>query len=105
MTHVNCATCYRKVENDIKFVCCICNKTLHLTTGCTEFEKNTIEVLIKLNDNLIYICNSCEPNKQDFFVKFGIKVGNKNRRKYEKVSKRNKKSKEKTSGPNENPNR
>ena len=74
MTRDNCATCNRKVKNDNKFVCCICNKTLHLTTECTEFEKNTIEVLVKLKDNLIHICNRCKPKKQDFLSNLESKL-------------------------------
>ena len=74
MTRDNCNTCNRKVKNDNKLVCCICNKTLHLTTESTEFETNTIEVLIKLNDNLVPICNSCIPEKQDFLSKLESKL-------------------------------
>ena len=74
MTRDNCATCNREVENDNKFVCCICNKTLQLTIECTEFEKNTIEILIKLNGNLIHICNSCKPEKQNFLSNLESKL-------------------------------
>ena len=39
---------------------------MHLTTDCTGFDKTSIEVLKKLNDNLLHICNDCKHKKGSF---------------------------------------
>ena len=54
------------MKSDNKLVCCICNKTLHLTAECKEFDKKSIDALIKIKENLIHICNACKPQKDKF---------------------------------------
>ena len=39
---------------------------MHLATDCTGFDKTSIEVLKKLNDNLLHICNDCKYKKDSF---------------------------------------
>ena len=36
---------------------------MHFTPECTELDKNSIEVLIKLEENLLLICNKCKSKK------------------------------------------
>ena len=36
---------------------------LHMTPECTGFTVEEIEVLIKLNANILHVCNSCTEKK------------------------------------------
>ena len=60
----NCSTCKNKLKGP-RFSCYICKKDLHLTPDCTMFTKEEINVLIKINDSLLHICNECIPKKKD----------------------------------------
>ena len=59
---VNCDSCNSK-QNKEKCVCNFCNKTLHMTPECTSFTVKEIEVLIKLNANILHVSNSCTEKK------------------------------------------
>ena len=48
-----------------KFSCYTCDKVLHLSPECTMFTNDEVKVLIKLNDNLLHICNDCKPKRDD----------------------------------------
>ena len=39
---------------------------MHLSTECTELDKTSIEVIAKLHENLLLICNECQPKQKDF---------------------------------------
>lgn len=65
MTRTNCHTCDKKIKGN-KFECCFCDKVMHFTPECTELDKNSIEVLIKLEENLLLICNKCKSKKANF---------------------------------------
>ena len=73
MTRDICATCQSRIKTNSKFVCCICNKRLHLTVECIEFDEYCIDVLVKFKNNLIHVCNNCIPKKQDFSDKLESK--------------------------------
>ena len=60
----DCATCKTKLKGP-RFSCYICSKKLHLTPECTMFTKEEIIVLIKLDANLLHICNDCKPKKKE----------------------------------------
>ena len=38
---------------------------MHMTSKCTGFDKTNIDVLIKLDKNLLHICNGCKYNKDN----------------------------------------
>ena len=38
---------------------------MHMTSKCTVFDKTDIDVLIKLDKNLLHICNDCKDNKDN----------------------------------------
>ena len=65
MTHDDGSTCGKKVMGP-RSSCCFCRKIIHLTTACTEFDQESIEVLAKLDHNLLHICNSCTGKKKNF---------------------------------------
>ena len=69
-THMRdtCSTCNKKVKGP-KFSCFACNKVLHLTPECTLFAEEDIKVLIKLDENLLHICNDCKPNRNDLALR------------------------------------
>ena len=71
-------------NTDTKLVCSICNKTLHLTTEITEFDKKGIEFLIKFKHDLIHICNACKQQKDQFLKKLETETKNEIEEKLEK---------------------
>ena len=48
-----------------KFSCYTYDKVLHLSPEFTMFTNDEVKVLIKLNDNLLHICNDCKPKRDD----------------------------------------
>ena len=69
---------------DSKLVCCICFKTHPQTAECTEFDKQNIDVLIKLKDKLIHICKVCTPHNDKLLEKLEAKCKSKIKGKLEK---------------------
>ena len=72
----NCNSCNRKLKMGPKFSCYTCDKVLHLSPECTMFTNDEVKVLIKLNDNLLHICNDCK-HKRDDLVKNKTTTSNK----------------------------
>ena len=46
-------------------MCFFCHNVVHMTSKCTGFNKTDINVLIKLDKNLLRICNDCKDNKDN----------------------------------------
>ena len=94
-----CATCQSRIKTDSKFFCCICNKTLYLTVECSEFDKKCVDVLLKLKDNVIHICNKTE--KASFFGLNRIKIESLNEKKLSSIQENTNDELKKTSKANE----
>ena len=61
---ITCQSCNHKIaKKEAKFSCAYCSKAMHMTPDCTGFEQSSIEVLVKLEANLLHICNECSENK------------------------------------------
>ena len=59
-----CNSCNEKLKKH-KLTCFFCHKVMHMTSKCTSFDKTDIDVLIKLDKNLLHICNDCKENKDN----------------------------------------
>ena len=59
-----CNSCNEKLKKHI-FTCFFCRTVMHLTSKCTGFDKTDIDVLIKLDKNLLHICNDRKDNKDN----------------------------------------
>ena len=59
-----CSVCEKKINGE-RFSCVMCRKTLHMTADCTGFSKNEVSTIIKLNRNLLHVCNDCSNERKD----------------------------------------